>query len=94
IRAYFIVSKLIEQEKITLSDEDIDSFLKNIADNEGMAVSKIKEILEKNGQIDDIKFKLAEEKALENISKYVKIKYLEETPEKDKGGNDADSDSR
>jgi trigger factor len=94
IRAYFIVSKLIEQEKIEVSDEDLDAFLKNIAENEGLALQKVKEILEKNGQIEDIKFKLAEEKALENISKYVKINYVEETPEKDKGGNDADSDSR
>lgn len=94
IRAYFIVSKLIEQEKVTVSEEDLASFLKNIAENEGLALAKVKEILEKNGQIEDIKFKLAEEKALENISKYVKISYVEETPEKDKGGNDADSDSR
>lgn len=94
IRAYFIVSKLIEQEKIVLEEEEVDTFLSKISDSQGLSMAKVREILEKNGQMEDIKFKLAEEKALENISKYVKIKYLEETPEKDKGGNNADTDSR
>jgi len=94
IRAYFIISRIIEQEGIKIIDEDLQSFLKTIAEKEGIAVEKVREILEKNRQIEEIKFKLAEEKALENISKYVKIKYSQETPEKDKGGNDADSNSR
>lgn len=93
IRAFFIVSKLIEQEKIEIKDEDVNDFLKTIAENEGISVDKLKEILEKSEQMQDIKFKIAEEKALENISNCVRINYLEKTPEKDKGGSDVDSNS-
>lgn len=92
IRAFFIVSKIIEQEKIEIKDEDVNDFLKNIAENEGISVSKLREIIEKSEQMNDIKFKIAEEKALENISNCVKIKHVE-TPEKDKGGSDVDSNS-
>lgn len=93
IKGYFLVSKLIEQENIELKDEELNEFLQKIAKRENLKVEKIKEILEKSNQLEEIKFRLKEEKALENFSKNVKIKYVEDTPN-NIGGENADTDSR
>ncbi len=93
IKGYFLVSKLIEQEHIELKDEELKEFLQKIAQRENLNVEKVKEILEKSNKLEEIKFRLREEKALEIFSKNVKIEYVEDTPN-NIGGENADSDSR
>lgn len=93
LKAFFIVLKLIEQQKIDLSEDELDEFLRNIAQRENLKVEKVREILKKNGQMEEIKFRLKEEKALENFAKNVKIEYVDKVPV-EKGGENAYSDSR
>lgn len=93
IRAYFIVNKLIEQENIDVNEEEIDSFLKEIAERQGVSQAKLKQVLTERGQMEEIKFRLKEEKVLEKVLKNVKIEYVVNSPQNENGGKNVNTDS-
>lgn len=94
VRAYFIVKKLIEKEKIEISDEEADAVITRIAEKERTPFSKAKQVFEQNGQIEDIKFKLAQEKIFEIVANRVKIKLVDANRSGEGGTKDVDPDSR
>jgi len=94
VRAYFIVSSLIEKEKIKVSDEELDAAIAGIAARENAPADKVKQMLEKHNQLEDIRFNLAKEKVFDVLAGRAKITLSEPAAEPDKGGKDADSHSR
>ncbi|MEZ5360613.1 MAG: trigger factor [Candidatus Zixiibacteriota bacterium] len=68
VRWYLIYHRLAVQEKIEVSSEDTEKWIKNFADTYHMDTGKAKEILAKTGRADDIKDGLLEEKVLDFLA--------------------------
>lgn len=68
VRWYLIYHRLAVQEKIEVSPEDTEKWIKNFADTYHMDVDKAKEILAKTGRAEDIKDGLLEEKVLDFLA--------------------------
>ena len=71
VRWYLIYHRLAAQEKIEVSAEDTEKWIKRFADNYRMDVGKAKEILAKTGRASEIKDGLLEEKVLEFLQSKV-----------------------
>lgn len=94
VRAYYIISWLIEKENIRISDEELDGVIADIAERENAPADKVRQMLEKHHQLDDIRFNLAKEKVFEVLAGRVGVKLVEPAQNNGTGGKDADTDSR
>jgi len=65
VKRHLILSKLIEQEKLTLSDEDLENGFKEMADNFNQSVEEIKSFYNQNkDKIEFFKHTLLEKQAI------------------------------
>lgn len=94
VRAYYIISRLIERENIKISDEELGSVIADIAARENAPPEKVRQMLEKHHQLDDIRFNLAKEKVFEALAGHARINLVEPAHDNGEGGKDADTHSR
>jgi trigger factor len=94
VRAYFLISKLVEKENVKVSDGETDAVIEDIAKKEGAPAEKVRKMLEEHHQLDDIKFRLAQEKIFDILAGRVKINFVDSKAKNEEGGGNADTDSR
>lgn len=94
VRAYYIVSSLIEKEGVKITDEELDGVISEIAARENAPADKVRQMLEKHNQLEDIRFNLAKEKVFGILAGHAGIKLTEPAKAVAGGGKDADSHSR
>ncbi|MCK5127813.1 MAG: trigger factor, partial [candidate division Zixibacteria bacterium] len=68
VRWYLIYHRLATQEKIEVSSQDTEKWIKRFADNYRMEMDKAKEILAQTGKASEIKDGLLEEKVLDFLT--------------------------
>ena len=94
VRAYYIVSGLIEKEGVKITDHELNGVITEIAARENAPAEKVRQMLEKHNQLEDIRFNLAKEKVFEVLAGRAGIKYTEPARAEAEGGKDADTHSR
>jgi len=67
VRGGLILEKLNEQQKIEVSEEEIDAHFAVLAEANGMTVKKLKGAYKKANRLDEIRHQLATEKALDFV---------------------------
>ncbi|MBN2444606.1 MAG: trigger factor [Spirochaetales bacterium] len=83
IRSALVVEKMIDEEKIEVTDEDVAGEFERIAEYQNTTPEMIKEYYEKQKQIDNLKMMLSRQKLFDlllsqsEIKKGKKIKYLD-----------------
>jgi trigger factor len=87
VKRHLILSKLIEQEKLTLSDEDLEIGFKEMADNFNQPVEEIKNFYNQNkDKVEFFKHTLLEKQAIRLIIDNSTVKdvepEVEQKPEK------------
>jgi trigger factor len=65
VRWYLLFHRLAEQEKIEVSTDDTENWIKNFADNYRMEVPQAKELLAKTGKASEIRDGILEEKVVD-----------------------------
>lgn len=92
VRRFMIMEKLIEQESLSLSDEEMDQGLQDLADTTGQPIEKVKEHFDqKMGRLEYLERALLEKKALKLIMESSQIMTVEpkqqsDAPTEDTGG--------
>ncbi len=71
VKWYLIRDKIIDLEKLEVSNEDLEPLIKTDAQKYGMDEDKIRKIYEKNS---DVKFRVLDDKVMELLIKNAKIK--------------------
>ena len=94
VRAYYIVNSLIEKEGVKITDEELDGVIEGIAARENAPAEKVRQMLEKHNQLEDIRFNLAKEKVFGILAGRARINLVEQAETKAEGGKDADTHSR
>ncbi|HXL02876.1 MAG TPA: trigger factor [Candidatus Atribacteria bacterium] len=78
LRKFFVLQKYAEENRISVTEEDLMAECEEIAKRVGKTKEEVKEILESNDKIEEIKDNIKSRKALRNIAQKVKVKELEE----------------
>jgi trigger factor len=65
VRLYFILSEIAKEENINVEDEEVDSWLKSLADSYNQSLEKVKEYYKEKDLIDGLREQLREEKTLD-----------------------------
>jgi len=73
IQKELIIDKLIQDDKITATDEDIKKRIEEIAESTNQKPLKVRAMFEKNKTMDNIKEQIKRDKVIEILSKQVKI---------------------
>jgi len=89
LRWYFLYHRLGELEKIEVSQEDTENWIKRFAEHYGVDVPRAKQYLEHSGKGSEIKDGILEEKILDHLMAKATVKT--ELPQAKKGSDDADS---
>lgn len=89
LRWYFLYHRLGELEKIEVSQEDTENWIKRFAEHYGVDVPRAKQYLEHSGKAGEIKDGILEEKILDHLMAKATVKT--ELPQAKKGSEDADS---
>lgn len=76
LRWTLLTTKISEDEKIEVSTEDTEKWIKSFADNYNMTMDKAKEALSKSGRIQEIRDSIIDEKIMDHIMK--KVTYIPE----------------
>lgn len=74
IKSYLVISKLTEEEKIEVSDEELDGEIKVQAEASKMTFEETKEYLQKNGMIEYLRNDLTTRKLFEALLKETTVK--------------------
>jgi trigger factor len=89
VKRHLLLGKLIEQEKLTISDDELEDGLKEMAGNFNQPVEEIKKYYDQNkDKIEFFKHTLLEKKAIKLIIEGSKIEDVE--PEKTQEGNEGE----
>lgn len=73
IKSYLIINKLQEEEKIEVSDEDIDEEIKVQAENSNMTFEETKDYVNKNGMLEYLRSDLSTKKLFKALIKESKV---------------------
>jgi len=74
IKSYLVISKLTEEEKIEVSDEELDGEIKGQAEASKMTFEETKEYLQKNGMTEYLRNDLTTRKLFEALLKETTVK--------------------
>lgn len=77
-RKFFVMEKYARERAISVTEEDLAAEYERMAKRTGRTKEEVKEILEENDRIDEIKYSITEKKALKDLAQKVKVKELEE----------------
>ncbi|MFH1102786.1 MAG: trigger factor [Pseudomonadota bacterium] len=93
VRRYLILDKVIDQEKLILSDEELESEMKKMAETVKQSLEDIKQFYNRNkDRLDAFEHGLLEKKAMKLIIDYSKIE--ETRPEREKPAPSPSSESK
>lgn len=81
VKLFFIFEEIAKSENIEISDEDIDNELKKMAENSPQSYDEIKAYYKKHSNIEDLKYRIKEDKIYDLIIS--KSKVTEIKPEKE-----------
>jgi trigger factor len=73
LRAMFVLESIRKQEKIEVSDEDVNERIEEIAGENGFPAAQYREYLEKNGELDRISHELSERKTFDFLKSRAKF---------------------
>ena len=65
VRGQLLVDAVAEQEKIDISDDEIDDRITRIANLQGHKASKLRAEMDRDGRLDNLRFQLRHEKTLD-----------------------------
>lgn len=89
LRWYFLYHRLGELEKIEVSQEDTENWIKRFAEHYGVEIPRAKQYLEHTGKAGEVKDGILEEKILDFLTAKATVKT--ELPQAKKGSDDVDS---
>ena len=91
VRSGLLLERLVEMEKVEVSDADMDEHLEKLAIQAGQSLKVVKNLYKKNRGLEELKVHLASEKALDLVIDQATISEVDETASEDNEGSDADS---
>ena len=91
VRSGLLLERLVEIEKVEVSEADMDEHLEQLAVQAGQSVKVVKNLYKKNRGMDELKIHLASEKALDLVIDQAEISEEEEAATEDQEGADSDS---
>lgn len=71
IKKELIIDKIIQDDKITATEEDLNNKIKEIAESSNQKPLKVRAMFEKNKTLDNLKEQIKREKVVEKLSKQV-----------------------
>lgn len=77
LKEHFVLDKIAREEKITVSDDDIETEIYMMATQRGESPRKMRARLEKSGMIDNLTAQITERKAVDVVLERVKFKDVE-----------------
>ena len=90
VRRHLILSKIVDQEGLVLSEEELDAGIREIADSYGQPYEEFKGFYEKDkDQLEYLKHTLLEKKALRLIIDSSRIEEVEPEKESPQGAGEA-----
>ena len=78
LRKFFVLQKYAEENRISVTEEDLMAECEEIAKRADKTKEEVREILESNGKIEEIKDNIKDRKTFKDITQKVKVKELEE----------------
>jgi trigger factor len=84
VRSTLILEKVAEKEKITVSDEEMNQKLEQLAVQLNQRVEQVKNYYQKKDRLEDLRAMMREEKTLDFLLGRAKIKEGGSTPEEGK----------
>ncbi len=73
IKKELVLDKIIQDDKITATEEDVNKKIEEIAESTNQKPLKVRAMFEKNKTLDNIKEQIKREKVIEILSKQVKV---------------------
>jgi len=73
IKKELVLDKIIQDDKITATEEDVNKKIEEIAESTNQKPLKVRAMFEKNKTLDNIKEQIKREKVMEILSKQVKV---------------------
>lgn len=73
VKKELIIDKIIEDDKISATEEDLNKKIEEIAESTNQKTLKVRAMLEKNRTLDNLKEQIKIDKVIEKLSKQVKI---------------------
>ncbi len=73
IKKELIIDKIIEDDKITATDEDVKNRIEEIAESTNQKPLKVRAMFEKNKTLDNLKEQIKRDKVIDILSKKVKV---------------------
>ncbi|HNX91345.1 MAG TPA: trigger factor [Candidatus Omnitrophota bacterium] len=67
VKLYFVLEQISKEEKIEISDDDVDNWLKSVAEHYNKPVDEVKKYYEENDLLGGVREQLREEKALDRL---------------------------
>jgi len=71
IKKELIIDKIIQDDKITATEEDLNNKIKEIAESTNQKPLKVRAMFEKNKTLDNLKEQIKREKVVEKLSRQV-----------------------
>ena len=76
VRTFLILEKIAGQEGITVTDEEVESRIREISERSRQKLDVVKRYYEKNGLIPEVKAGIMNEKAINFLLEKANVKYL------------------
>jgi trigger factor len=68
-----IIDKMIQDDKITATDQDVDQKIEEIAESTNQKPLKVRAMFEKNKTLDNLREQIKRDKVMEILSQKIKI---------------------
>ncbi|ADN01549.1 trigger factor [Spirochaeta thermophila] len=74
LKKRLIITRLIEERKIEVSDDELETFFKEVAEGAGASADQVKAYYAQMGQLEQIRYDLKERKLFDQLLEEIKVK--------------------